>query len=125
MLAAALISTYACGPDTCLYMFSHWLNIKNFIVHVYIFSLSLSLPRVLSAHRQRANSHSEPAKEGVECCDLKVESVGSIGEGTEGARIYSFQMEPLLTQQQLEATFISTADFLVRLSLSNCHVLYR
>ena len=117
----ALIHVYTC--------FSHWLNIKNFIVHVYTcmilsLSLSLSLSRVLSAHRQRANSHSEPAKEGVECCDLKVERDGSIGEGTEGARIYSFQMEPLLTQQQLEATFISTADFLVRLSLSIYHVLY-
>ena len=70
----------------------------------------ISISRVLSAHRQRENNHSELTREGGGVCE------GSTGE-VKGEAVHSFQLEeelPLLTQRQLEATFISTADFLVR-----------
>ena len=71
--------------------------------------------RVLTAHRQREKDQSElTAASGVvggEGCSSGSEVSGL--EGEVGSRHRFWEHLPLLTQQQLEATFISTADFLV------------
>jgi hypothetical protein len=83
-------------------------------------TFSLSPSRVLSAHGPGEKSQlSEPPEEGVVC----EESNGvPKKEGMRGSEVSSLQIAedlPLLTQQQLEATFISTADFLVIIIFRN------